>query len=48
MDKYTDNLFKRIQETIGSELLANEMYQAMPTNEAKDILEYIKRNYDIE
>ena len=47
MDKYTDNLFDKIKEAIGAEKLANEMYQAMSTDQAKDILEFIKRNYDI-
>lgn len=48
MDKYTDNLFDKIESTIGSEKLAQEMYQAMATKQARDILEYIARNYDIE
>lgn len=47
MDKYTDNLFDKIKEAIGSELLANEMYKAMSTDQAKSILEYIRKNYDI-
>lgn len=44
----TDKLFNKIQEIIGCEKLANEMYAAMSTDTAYDILECIARNYDIE
>lgn len=44
----TDKLFNKIQEAIGSEQLAFEMYQAMSTGFANEILKYIARNYDIE
>ena len=46
--KDTDKLFNKIQKAIGNEKLANEMYQAMSTDQAYDILKYIARNYDIE
>ena len=45
--KDTDKLFDKIQEAIGSEQLAFEMYQAMSTNFANEILKYIAKNYDI-
>lgn len=46
--KGTDELFNKLQEAIGSEKLAFEMYQAMSTNFANEILKYVARNYDIE
>ena len=46
--KDTDKLFDKIQEAIGLEKLANEMYQAMSTDQAYEILKYVARNYDIE
>ena len=46
--KDTDKLFNKIQEAIGNEKLANEMYAAMSTDFAHEILKYIARNYDIE
>lgn len=46
--KDTDKLFNKIQEMIGCEKLANEMYQVMSTDAAYEILEYIAINYDIE
>lgn len=45
--KDTDKLFGKIQEAIGSEQLAFEMYQAMSTNFANEILKYIAKNYGI-
>lgn len=44
----TDKLFDKLKEAIGSEKLASEMYQAMSTDFANEILKYIARNYDIE
>lgn len=46
--KDTDKLFDKIQEAIGSEKLANEMYAAMSTSFAYEILKYIARNYDLD
>lgn len=42
-----DKLFGKIQEAIGPEQLAFEMYQAMSTDFANEILKYIAKNYDI-
>ena len=46
--KDTDKLFNRIKEAIGSEKLVDEIYQALPTYPADDILKYIAKNYEIE
>ena len=43
----TDKLFNKIQEAIGSETLAFDMYLAMPTSFANELLKYIAKNYDI-
>lgn len=48
MNRETDNLFNKIQEAIGSEKLAEEMYRAMSTDQANDILKFIAKNYEIE
>ena len=43
----TDELFNKIQEAVGSETLALDMYLAMPTSFANEILKFIAKNYDI-
>lgn len=44
----TDELFNKIKEAIGAEELTNEMYAAMSTDQASDILEYVAKNHEIE
>lgn len=43
----TDELFNKLEEAIGIKTLANEMYAAMSTDQACEILEFIAKNYDI-
>ena len=43
----TDKLFDKIQEAIGSETLAFDMYLAMPTSLANELLKYIETTYYI-
>lgn len=43
----TDKLFGIVQEAIGSETLALDMYLAMPTSFANEILKYIAKNHEI-
>lgn len=43
----TDELFNKIQEAIGSETLALDMYLATPTSFANEVLKYIAKNHEI-
>lgn len=42
-----DKLFIKIQKAIGSETLALDMYLAMPTSFANEVLKYIAKNHEI-